>query len=90
MDEVKVFKALRDPTRIKILELIKDKDKCICEIIPKTGKSQPNVSQHLRILKNVNLINRCKEGTNIKISIIIISIANKQIYDIIEKIRGIY
>jgi len=84
MDEVKVFKALSDPTRIQILELIKDKEKCICEIIPKTGKSQPNISQHLRILKNVNLINHRKEGTNI-----IISIANKQIYDVIEKIRGL-
>lgn len=82
MDELKVFKALSDPTRIKILELVKDKEKCICEIIPVTEKSQPNVSQHLRVLRNAKLITQHKKGTNIWITV-----ANHQIYSIIQDIR---
>ena len=82
MDEIEVFKALGDVTRLKILELVKDSEKCICEIIPRTGKSQPNVSQHLKVLKIAGLIVERKEGTRI-----IISTPNKAIYDVIDKIK---
>lgn len=82
MNEIEVFKALSDSTRIKILELVKDEEKCICEIIPETGKSQPNVSQHLKVLKIAGLITERKEGTRI-----LISISNPSIFDVIECIR---
>ena len=82
MNEVEVFKALGDPTRLKILELVKDKEKCICDIIPETGKSQPNVSQHLKVLKIAGLVDERKDGTRI-----LISSSNKQIYDIINIVR---
>jgi len=83
MNEIEVFKALSDSTRIKILELVKDEEKCICEIIPETGKSQPNVSQHLKVLKIAGLITERKEGTRI-----LISISNPNIFDVIEHIRN--
>ncbi len=78
-----MFKALGDSTRLRILELIKNGEKCICEIIPYTGKSQPTVSQHLRILRQANLVEQRKEGTNIWIHP-----KDKQIYQIINEIRG--
>lgn len=82
MNEVDVFKALADPTRIKILELVKNDEKCICEIIPETGKSQPNVSQHLKVLKVAGLIGERKDGTRI-----MIRSSYDEIYDIIDFIR---
>ena len=82
MNEVEVFKALGDPTRLKILELVKDEEKCICDIIPETGKSQPNVSQHLKVLKIAGLVDERKDGTRI-----LISSSNRQIYDIIDGVR---
>jgi DNA-binding transcriptional ArsR family regulator len=82
MDEIEVFKALGDPTRLKILELIKDEEKCICEIIPYTGKSQPNVSQHLKVLKIAGLINERKDGTRI-----MISVSQYAIYEIIDQVK---
>ncbi len=69
MEPETIFKALSDPTRLTILNAVKDKERCICEIIPLTNKSQPNVSQHLKILKNAGLINQHKEGTRLLISI---------------------
>lgn len=83
MNEVDVFKALGDSTRLRILELIKNGEKCICEIIPGTGKSQPTVSQHLRILRQAHLVEQRKEGTNIWIHA-----KDKQIYQIINEIRS--
>lgn len=82
MNEVDVFKALSDPTRLKILECVKNGEKCVCEIVPSTQKSQPNVSQHLKVLKNAGLINERKDGTNI-----FVKVANEDIYKIIDVAR---
>ena len=82
MKEVDIFKALADPTRLKILECVKDGEKCICEIIPYTGKSQPNVSQHLKILKNAGIIDERKDGTRI-----MIKASKDKIYDVIKLIK---
>jgi len=79
MSEVEIFKALADPTRLKILECIKDEEKCICEVIPYTGKSQPNVSLHLKVLKQADLVNERKDGTRI-----MLSIADKNIFKLID------
>ena len=79
MSEIEIFKALADPTRLKILECIKDEEKCICEVIPYTGKSQPNVSLHLKALKQAGLVNERKDGTKI-----MLSIADKNVFRLIE------
>jgi len=82
MDEVEVFKALSDPTRLKILECIEKGEKCICEIIPYTGKSQPNVSQHLKVMKYAGIINERKDGIRI-----MIKASNNKIFKIIDQVK---
>jgi len=79
MTEVEIFKALADPTRLKILHCVRNGEKCICKIIPCTGKSQPNVSQHMKILRTAGLIEERKEGTNI-----FIKTTTKQIFNVID------
>jgi len=79
MSEVEIFKALADPTRLKILECIKEEEKCICEVIPYTGKSQPNVSLHLKVLKQAGLVNERRDGTRI-----MLSIADKTIFKLVD------
>ena len=82
MEEVLVFKALADPTRLKILECIENGEKCICEIIPYTGKSQPNVSQHLKVMKHAGIINERKDGTRI-----MIKVSDNKIFKIIDQVK---
>lgn len=82
MSEIEVYKVLADPTRLKILDFIKDGEKCICEIIPHTGKSQPNVSQHLKVMKYAGIINERKDGTRI-----MIKPSDKDIYKIIDQVK---
>jgi DNA-binding transcriptional ArsR family regulator len=79
MNEIEIFKALADPTRLKILECIKNEEKCICEVIPYTGKSQPNVSLHLKALKQAGLVNERKDGTKI-----MLSIADKNVFKLVD------
>jgi ArsR family transcriptional regulator len=75
----KIFKALSDPTRLKIIELLEKREICACEFAPLTKKAQPTVSQHLRILETAGIIKSRKEG-----KMILYSIANKKIFDLIK------
>ncbi|NPC91817.1 winged helix-turn-helix transcriptional regulator [Bacillus sp. WMMC1349] len=56
------FKALADPTRRKILKLLKDKDLTAGEISAHFQMSKPSISQHLKILKLAELIQDEKKG----------------------------
>jgi len=59
------FKALGDPTRIQILSLLAgcDEPVCVCEITPRFAVSQPTISHHLRILRDVGFIFAERRGT---------------------------
>jgi len=63
--QVKVFKALGDPTRLKIIKMLSCCEKCVCEIMPATGKSQPTTSAHLKILHEAGLLKSRKEGLSV-------------------------
>jgi ArsR family transcriptional regulator, arsenate/arsenite/antimonite-responsive transcriptional repressor len=63
--QVKVFKALGDPTRLKIVKMLSCCEKCVCEIMPATGKSQPTTSAHLKILHEAGLLKSRKEGLSV-------------------------
>jgi DNA-binding transcriptional ArsR family regulator len=60
-----VFKALSDPTRRKILELLSKKDMNAGEIADNFKITKPSVSHHLSSLKNSGLIIDQREGQNI-------------------------
>ena len=62
----KICKALGHPTRIKILDYLKQTDKCICgKIVGMLPLAQSTVSQHLKSLKEAGLIMGEVEGLNI-------------------------
>lgn len=57
-----VFKALADPTRRKILDLLKDQDLTAGEIAEQFEMSKPSISNHLKILKSAGLVLDDKKG----------------------------
>ncbi len=59
------IKAIANPTRIEILEILREGEKCVCELIPKLGLEQSNVSQHLGILREQGIIEYRKEGLQV-------------------------
>jgi len=61
----KTFKALSDPTRRRILELLDERDMTAGQIADQFEMSQPSVSHHLSVLKNANLILWIKDGQSI-------------------------
>lgn len=58
----KAFKALGEPTRLKIIKILSVQGLCVCELSETLDMLQPRVSQHLKILKEAGLIREKKEG----------------------------
>ena len=58
----KVFKALADAIRLRILGLLSTREMCVCEVMVALDLTQPTASHHLRILENVGLVKDRKEG----------------------------
>ncbi|MBN1532530.1 MAG: helix-turn-helix transcriptional regulator [Spirochaetes bacterium] len=66
----KVFKALSDPTRLKLVQLLLQNDKlCVNAMTLKAGVTQSAVSQHLRVLRDVGLVNAERMGFHIHYSV---------------------
>ncbi|MCX8199859.1 MAG: metalloregulator ArsR/SmtB family transcription factor [Candidatus Micrarchaeota archaeon] len=59
---VDVFKALSDSTRLKIVEHVLSKKSCVNDICSKVGTSQPNISQHLAVLRKAGIIEVRRKG----------------------------
>lgn len=61
----RVFKALADPTRVRLLSLIAAHDgaeACVCDLTNPVGLTQPTVSHHLKLLVDAGLITREQRG----------------------------
>lgn len=56
------FRAISDPTRRAILDLLAGRDLAVKEIVAEFGVSQPAVSKHLRILREARLVSERREG----------------------------
>lgn len=59
------LKALAQPTRLKILELLKDGERCVCDIFPAIGEQQSNVSRHLQLMKRAGVLASRKDGLRV-------------------------
>lgn len=60
-----VFHALSDRTRLTILELLNEKERCVSNICEHFHISQPSVSHHLDILKRAGLVSAEKRGREV-------------------------
>lgn len=62
----KVFKALADPVRLRLLSMIASRaggEVCVCDLTPAFDLAQPTISHHLKLLKQAGLIDSERRGT---------------------------
>jgi DNA-binding transcriptional ArsR family regulator len=62
-------KALCDSTRQKILEMLREREMCVGEIVDAFDMSQPTISHHLNILKVADTVKSRKEGKQVYYSL---------------------
>jgi|SRR3989338_7066920 len=58
-------KVFSNPTRLEILNLLRDKELSVTELVEKTKLSQANISQHLSIMKSKGIVISGRKGKNI-------------------------
>lgn len=60
-----LLKALGQPTRLRILELLAQGERCVCEIFPAIGGEQSNVSKHLGFLRSQGIVLADRRGMRV-------------------------
>jgi DNA-binding transcriptional ArsR family regulator len=82
MDEkelLKILKALSDQTRLNILELLLEGEKCVCEIFPRVKRTQSTVSIQLKVLEKAGILESKRIGKKV-----FYRIKDSRIYDIFK------
>jgi ArsR family transcriptional regulator, arsenate/arsenite/antimonite-responsive transcriptional repressor len=59
----RLFKALGDETRLRIVALLSQRELCVCHLEAALGLSQPNASRQLAVLKNAGVVDARREGS---------------------------
>jgi ArsR family transcriptional regulator len=57
-----LFKLLGDKNRLQIVALLVERELCVCELVELLQTSQPNISQHIRKLKDAGLVKETRKG----------------------------
>jgi ArsR family transcriptional regulator len=75
----KTFRALSNPVRIRIVEIIGKGELCACEIPRKVGRAQPTVSQHLKLLEAAGILASRRDGKKV-----LYSVRSGAVFDLIK------
>jgi len=79
----KYFKALAEPMRLKVLNALRDGEKNVGQLTEISGCTQANVSKHLSLLSQYDLVKRESRG-----NCVFYSIADPSIYELCELVCG--
>jgi ArsR family transcriptional regulator len=79
--KAEVLKALAQPTRLKILECLRDGERCICEIVPAINGEQSNISRHISLMQKSRLITTRKDGVKV-----MVKVQDPRIFEILDKV----
>lgn len=60
-----VLKSLAQPTRLKIIDFLRNGERCVCEIFPAIDEEQSNTSRHLNQMQTHGILSRRKDGVKI-------------------------
>ncbi|MBP2327027.1 ArsR family transcriptional regulator [Kibdelosporangium banguiense] len=63
------FKTLGHPARIRVLELLSEREHAVAEMLPEVGIESANLSQQLAVLRRAGLVTTRKEGSNVYYSL---------------------
>ena len=61
-DMPRIFAALSDRTRLRLLNLMREREVCVCYFVDILGQSQPKISRHLAYLRRTGIVSARREG----------------------------
>jgi DNA-binding transcriptional ArsR family regulator len=81
--QVQYFKILMHPTRLAILDMLRDEEQCVCHMEAVFGLRQAHISQHLMVLREAGLVSDRRDGWNIYYRVV-----KPEIYPVIEAMNA--
>ncbi len=82
--KAEVLKALAQPTRLKILEFLRDGERCICEIVPAINGEQSNISRHISLMQKSHLVTTRKDGVKV-----MVKVKDPKVFEILDNINTV-
>ncbi len=82
--KAEVLKALAQPTRLKILEFLRNGEKCLCEIVPAVNGEQSNISRHIAIMQKNHLLTTRKDGVRV-----MVKVKSPEVFEILDKVGSL-
>jgi ArsR family transcriptional regulator len=79
--KAEILKALAQPTRLKILDLLRNGERCICEIVPAINGEQSNISRHISLMQKSNLVTTRKDGVKV-----MVKVSDPRVFEILDSI----
>lgn len=64
-EQARIFKALGHPSRLLMVDALRDGEKCVCDLQALVGDDMSTVSKHLSVLREAGVVTSEKRGTNI-------------------------
>lgn len=68
-EQAKIFKALGHPSRLLMVDALKNGEKCVCDLQQIVGDDMSTISKHLSVLKEAGIVRTEKRGTSIYYSL---------------------
>jgi DNA-binding transcriptional ArsR family regulator len=79
-----ILKMLAQPTRLKILECLRNGERCICDIIPAIDGEQSNISRHISLMQKNHLVTTQKDGVRV-----MVKVKDPEIFNILDRVSKI-
>ncbi len=82
--KAKLFRGFADPSRLRIVEALREGGKSVGELVDQTGLSQSNVSNHLRCLSDCDLVRSKRDGRHVYYRL-----SDPRIHSILDKVENL-
>jgi ArsR family transcriptional regulator len=82
--KAELFKTLGHPARIRVLEVLREGERSVGDLVPEVGLEASHLSQQLAVLRRANLVQTRKVGTSV-----VYSVANPMIFELLDVARKI-
>jgi ArsR family transcriptional regulator len=79
-----VLKSMAQATRLKIIDFLRDGERCVCEIFPAIDEEQSNTSRHLAYMQTHGILSRRKDGVKIYYAV-----KHPEVFEIIDRATAI-
>jgi ArsR family transcriptional regulator len=86
----KVLKALADPSRLRILNILSERETCVCDLQSVLALPQPLLSRHLAYLRNAEMVHDRRDGPRVWYSLALDNEVGRAVHEFLQRVLPLY